>query len=68
METVKVSPKFQVVIPRRLRERLDIRPGQRIQVLLYDDRLVFVPLKPVKKMRGFLSGIDTTVERERDRL
>lgn len=68
MDTVKVSPQFQVVIPRRLRERLNIRPGQRMQVLLYDDRLEFVPLKPMKKMRGFLKGIDTTVERERDRL
>lgn len=67
METVKVSPKYQVVIPRRVRERLGIRPGQRIQVLLYEDRLVFVPLKPMKTMRGFLDGIDTTVERARDR-
>ncbi|MBZ5515383.1 MAG: AbrB/MazE/SpoVT family DNA-binding domain-containing protein [Acidobacteriia bacterium] len=68
METVKVSPKFQVVIPRRLRERLDIRPGQRVQVFLYEDRLVFIPLRSMKKMRGFLKGIDTTFGRERDRL
>ncbi len=68
METVKVSPKFQVVIPRKVREQLGIRPGQRVQVFLYEDRIEFIPLKPMKQMRGFLKGIDTTVEREKDRL
>ena len=68
METVKVSPKFQVVIPRKIRESLHIRPGQRIQVLLYEGRVEFIPLRRMKEMRGFLRGIDTTVEREQDRL
>ncbi|HUU13610.1 MAG TPA: AbrB/MazE/SpoVT family DNA-binding domain-containing protein [Terriglobia bacterium] len=67
MDTVKVSPKYQVVIPRRVRRELGIRPGQRIRVLLYQGRLEFIPLKNMKKMRGFLEGIDTTVEREPDR-
>jgi AbrB family looped-hinge helix DNA binding protein len=68
MDTVKVSPQFHVVIPRRLREIAGIRPGQHMQVLLYDNRLEFVPLKPIKQMRGFLKGIDTTVKRDRDRV
>jgi AbrB family looped-hinge helix DNA binding protein len=68
MDTVKVSPKFQVVIPRRLRELLGIQPGQRIQVFLYENRIEFIPFKPMKQMRGFLKGIDTTVERDADRL
>ncbi len=68
METVKVSPKYQVVIPRQARRELGIRPGQRIRVLLYQGRLEFIPLKNMKKMRGFLEGIDTTVEREPDRV
>ena len=67
METVKVSPKFQVVIPRKVRELLGIRPGQRIQVLVYGDRLEFIPLRKMKGMGGFLRGIDTTVERDEDR-
>jgi AbrB family looped-hinge helix DNA binding protein len=67
MDTVKVSPKYQVVIPSRARRELGIRPGQRIRVLLYQGRLEFIPLKKMKKMRGFLEGIDTTVEREPDR-
>ena len=68
MEIVTVSPKFQVVIPRAIRKLLGIRPGQRVQVILYGNRIELIPLKPVKKTRGFLRGIDTTVEREPDRV
>jgi AbrB family looped-hinge helix DNA binding protein len=66
METVKVSPKFQVVIPRKIRESLRIRPGQRIQVLVHEGRVEFIPLRRMKEMQGFLRGIDTTVERDQD--
>ena len=68
METVTVSPKFQVVIPRSVRNALDIHPGEKIQVLQYKDRIEFVPLKDIKKMRGSLKGIDTSVVREKDRV
>lgn len=68
METVTVSPKFQVVIPRSVRDALDIHPGEKIQVLQYNDRIEFIPLKDMKKMRGFLKGIDTSVIREKDRV
>ncbi len=68
METVRVSSKFQVLIPRRMRESLGIRPGQRIQVLLYDNRMERIPLRPIQQLRGFVKGIDTTVEREQDRV
>jgi AbrB family looped-hinge helix DNA binding protein len=68
VETVKVSPKFRVVIPRKIRESLGIRPGQRIQVLAYEGRVEFIPLRRMKQMRGFLRGIDTTVERDQDRV
>ena len=60
METVLVSPKFQVVIPRAVREALRIRPGQKVQVLQYEDRIELIPLRPIHEMRGFLRGIDTT--------
>ncbi len=68
METVKVSPKFQVVIPRKVRESLGIRAGQKIQVLLYNNRIEFIPLLPMKELRGGLRGIDTTLERDKDRV
>ncbi|HEV2348877.1 MAG TPA: AbrB/MazE/SpoVT family DNA-binding domain-containing protein [Terriglobia bacterium] len=68
MEAVTVSPKFQIVIPRKVRESLRIRPGQKIQVIEYDGIIRLVPIQPMKKMRGFLKGIDTTIERDRDRV
>ena len=68
METVTISPKFQVVIPKGIRERLKLRSGQKVQAILYDDRIELVPERPAKAMKGFLKGIDTTVAREDDRL
>ena len=67
METVVVSPKFQVLLPRTIREPLSIRPGQKIQVIRHENRIELIPLKPAKEMRGFLRGIDTDTERESDR-
>lgn len=67
MTTVTVSPKFEVVIPPVIREALGIRPGQRIQALQYQDRIELIPLQPMRKARGMLKGIDTSVKREPDR-
>jgi len=67
METVRISRKFQVVIPRSAREGLHLRPGQRLSVFVYDGRLEFVPIRPIREMRGFARGMDTTIEREKDR-
>ena len=68
METVTVSPKFQVVIPKEIRESLKLAPGQKIQALLYENRIELIPVRSIKKMRGFLKGIDTSIDRETDRL
>ncbi len=68
MSVVLVSPKYQVVIPKAVREALNLQPGQRIQVIQYQNRIELVPLRPIKSARGFLRGIDTTIEREDDRL
>lgn len=68
METLKVSPKYQVVIPAEIRESLGIKPGTKVQVLQYENRIEYIPVKDMKKMRGFLKGIDTTVKREKDRI
>ena len=68
MVTVTVSPKFQVVIPKQVREKLRIQPGQKLQILQFDDRIEFLPLQNIKDMRGFLKGIDTEVKRDGDRL
>jgi AbrB family looped-hinge helix DNA binding protein len=68
MQTVTVSPKFRVVIPKEMRESLKLAPGQKVQALLYENRIELIPVRPIKKMRGFLKGIDTTIDRETDRL
>ena len=68
MELVTVSPKFQVVIPRMVREPMGVYAGQKMQVLRYGSRIELIPFKTAKQMRGFLRGIDTTIEREGDRV
>ena len=68
MNAVTVSPKFQVVIPKEIREAMKIQSGQKIQMITYGDRIELIPIKPMKEMRGFLKGIDTDVVRDSDRV
>ena len=68
MQTVTVSPKFQVVIPLAVRERLKLVPGIKMQVLQFDNRVEFIPVRPASVLRGSLRGIDTTITRDADRL
>ena len=67
MSTVTVSPKYQVVIPRQVREEFDIRPGEKVQVFVYEGRIELVPVRPLRRLRGIVRGIDTSVAREEDR-
>ena len=66
MDTVTISPKFQVVIPKRVRERMSLRAGEKLEVICVDERIEMVPVRPMREMRGFLSGLDATFERERE--
>ena len=68
MTAVTVSPKYQIVIPKEIRESMGIVSGQKVQIMSYQGRIEVIPLKPMKEMKGFLKGIDTTVAREEDRL
>lgn len=68
MTTLTISPKFQVVIPKAIRESLGLRPGQKIQAIEYKNRIELIPLRPIKEARGLFRGIDTTVERDEDRV
>ena len=68
MIAVTVSPKYQVVIPKEVRESMGIFSGQKIQVLAYQNRIELIPIKPMKKLKGFLKGIDTEVSRDKDRI
>lgn len=68
MGKVTISPKFQVVIPKDIREKLGLEPGQKVEAIAYDDRVELIPVRPIRQMRGFLKGIDTSVERDADRV
>ena len=66
MDAVTVSPKYQVVIPLKVREKMRVKPGQKMHVIAYDNMVVFIPVRPIKQARGSLKGIDTKIEREED--
>ena len=66
MNSVTVSPKFQVVIPQKVRELLHIQRGQKMQVIAYNNRVVMIPSRPIQEARGSLKGMDTTIEREEE--
>ncbi len=66
MDAVTVSPKFQVVIPLKVRQMLRIKSGQKMQVIAYNNRVVMLPVRPIQEARGSLKGMDTTIEREEE--
>jgi len=69
MDAVTVSPKYQVVIPLKVRERMRLKPGQKMHVIAYDNMVVFIPVRPIEQARGSLKGMDTRIERdEEDRI
>lgn len=68
MATLTISPKFQVVIPKEIRETLGLSPGQKVEAFLFEGRIELVPVRPMKELRGFLKGIDTSVPRDGDRI
>lgn len=68
MKTVTVSPKYQIVIPKSIRSSINLHPGQKMQIILHNNRIELIPVKSASEMRGFLHGIDTTVAREDDRI
>ena len=68
MVTVTVSPKYQVVIPKEIRTQLALKPGMKMQILRYGERIEFILVKKAKEMKGFLKGTDTSVDRDKDRV
>ena len=67
MPSVTVSPKYQVVIPKKVRERMSIKPGQKLDMMVFNEMIVLVPYRPVEELRGILKGVDAVFEREPDR-
>lgn len=68
MNTTTVSPKFQILIPKNVRSQMQISAGMKLEVIAYGDRIELIPLQSMKKMRGLLVGMDTTITRTKDRI
>lgn len=68
MQSVTVSPKYQVVIPKSIRNALHLKPGQKMQIIEFEGRIELIPELPIKQLRGFLKGINTEFNREGDRV
>jgi AbrB family looped-hinge helix DNA binding protein len=66
MDTVTISPKYQVVIPRAIREKWNVKPGQKVRFIIYGNRLEMVPVRDIKSARGFLEGMSSDIEREEE--
>ncbi len=65
MSMVKISPKFQVVIPKSVRESLELLPGQEMDVIEYDGKILFIPIIKVESLQGILKGMDTSAIRDK---
>jgi AbrB family looped-hinge helix DNA binding protein len=65
MARTRVSPKFQVVIPKEVREGMDLRVGQDLQVVSKGGVITLVPERPLSSLRGFAKGIRTDNLREK---
>ncbi len=68
MQTITVSPKFQVVIPKKIRETLQLKPGQKMRVVEYDGRIELIPDRAISELKGFLKGININFSREDRRI
>lgn len=68
MQTVTISPQLELPLPASICEALHIKPGQQVQLFQFGDRIELIPQRNIKDARGFLKGIDTSIQRENDRL
>jgi len=68
MRTITISSKFQVVIPKDIRESIGLKPGEKLEVITYGSRIELVPVQSIKSLKGKFKGIDTAIGREEDRV
>ena len=68
MSAMTISPKFQVVIPKDIREQMHLRAGQKVEIIRYENRIELIPIRPIKELRGILKGMDTHIPKDKDRI
>ncbi len=54
MNTIVLSPKYQIVIPKKVRESLSLKAGDQFQIVAYDNRIELIPIEDIKGLKGFL--------------
>lgn len=67
METVIISPQFKITLPKSIYEKYNLKPGQKLQIFSYQNRIIIIPIKPAEELRGFFKGSDVSAKREEDR-
>lgn len=68
METVTISPEFQIVIPQSMREAMGLRSGEKVRMLSFRNRIEVIPVRDIRSLRGYLKGTDTSFVRDGDRV
>jgi AbrB family looped-hinge helix DNA binding protein len=66
MDTATISSKYQIVIPREIREKWKVKPGQKVRLIIIGNRLEVVPVRDIKEARGFLKGMSSEIVREEE--
>lgn len=66
MDTATISSKYQIVIPREIREKWKVKPGQKVRLIVIGKRMEVVPVRDIKEARGFLKGMSSDIDREED--
>ena len=66
MDTVTISSKYQMIIPRAIREKWNVKPGQKVRLIIIGNRLEVVPVRDIKEARGFLQGMSSNIERDEE--
>ena len=68
MNTVIVSTKYQVVIPKGIREDIGLKAGTSLEIINYGNRIELIPIQPMKYLKGIFKGINTKIVRDADRI
>jgi len=66
MDTVTISSKYQIILPRAIHEKWNIKPGQKVRLIIFGNRLEVVPVRDIREARGFLKGMNSYIKREEE--
>jgi len=67
MDTITISAKYQIVIPKKAREAIGLQSGEKLKIMTYDGRIELIPVRPMESFRGIAAGIDVRFDRDEDR-